>query len=227
MLDQDVVATTPSSVYRILKNAGVLRRWNNKPSKKGTGFKQPSAAHKHWHIDVSYLNIKGTFYYLCSVLDGYSRYIVHWEIRESMTEEQVELILQKAHEKFEDARPRVISDNGPQFISKDFKTFIRVMGFSHVRTSPFYPQSNGKKERFFGTLKRDCIRVKTPLSLAEARRVVGLFVKEYNEERLHSALGYITPLDKLNGRENEIFEQRKIKLQKARELRAQEWRKQA
>ena len=86
MLDEDVVAVSPSSVYRVLSGAGLLDRWNPKPSKKGTGFEQPITAHAHWHIDVAYLNIAGTFYYLCSILDGFSRAIVHWEIREAMRE---------------------------------------------------------------------------------------------------------------------------------------------
>jgi transposase InsO family protein len=81
MIDQDVVAVSPSSVYRVLAGAGLLDRWNVKPSKKGTGFVQPLRPHEHWHIDVAYLNLGGTFYYLCSVLDGASRAIVHWEIR--------------------------------------------------------------------------------------------------------------------------------------------------
>ena len=98
-------------------------------------------------MDISYINICGTFYYLCSVLDGCSRYTVHWEIEESMTEAQVEIILQRAKEKFPNARPGIISDNGPQFIAKDFKEFIKISGMTHVRTSPYYPQSNGKIER--------------------------------------------------------------------------------
>ena len=93
MLDADIVAVSPSSVWRVLSQAGLLPRWNGKASKKGTGFEQPPAAHQHWHIDVSYINIGGTFYYLCSVLDGYSRFIVHWDLRESMTEADIEIIL--------------------------------------------------------------------------------------------------------------------------------------
>ena len=93
MLDADIVAVSPSSVWRVLSQAGLLSKWNGKPSKKGTGFAQPLAAHHHWHIDVSYLNIGGTFYYLCSILDGFSRYIVNWNIRESMTEAEIEIIL--------------------------------------------------------------------------------------------------------------------------------------
>ena len=219
MMDDDIVAVSPSSVYRVLVNAGLLRRWNRKPSKKGAGFQQPLKAHEHWHIDISYINICGTFYYLCSILDGFSRYIVHWEIRESMTEADVEIILQRAREKFPDAKPRVISDNGPQFISKDFKEFIRISGMTHVKTSPYYPQSNGKLERYHRTVKGTCIRVKTPLSLEDARDLVTDFVDHYNNKRLHSAIGYVTPKDKLQGRAEMILAERDAKLVAARECR--------
>ena len=153
-----------------------MKKHNCKPSLKGKGFDQPAKPHEHWHVDVTYINIAGTFFYLCSLLDGYSRFIVHWEIRMSMTESEVETILQRARERFPDARPRIISDNGPQFIAKDFKEFIRICGMTHVRTSPYYPQSNGKMERWYKTLKGECIRVKTPLSLEDARRIVADFV---------------------------------------------------
>jgi putative transposase len=222
MLDRDIVAASPSTVYRVLKNAGLIRPWNGKPSKKGTGFQQPEHAHKHWHIDVSYINIAGTFYYLCGVLDGYSRYVVHWEIRTSMTERDVETIVQRAREKSPGVGPRIISDNGPQFIARDFKQFIRICGMDHVRTSPYYPQSNGKIERWHGTLKVECIRPKTPLSLDDARRLVTDFVTHYNTARLHSAIGYITPRDKLDGRAEAIWAERRRKLVDARERRARE-----
>ena len=219
MIDEDIVAVSPSSVYRVLKNADLLNRWNRKASKKGDGFTQPLKPHEHWHIDISYINICGTFYYMCSVLDGFSRYIVHWEIRRQMTEMDVEIILQRAREMFPEAQPRVISDNGPQFISKDFKEFIRISGMTHVRTSPYYPQSNGKLERYHKTIKGTCIRVKTPLSLEDARSVVSDFVDHYNNERLHSAIGYVTPRDKLQGRADMIHAARDAKLAAAREAR--------
>lgn len=224
MLDQDVVAVSPSSVYRVLNAAGLLRRWNGKQSKKGTGFVQPLKPHEHWHIDVSYINICGTFYYLCCLLDGCSRYIVHWELREAMTEANVEIILQRAREKHPAATPRIISDNGPQFIAKDFKEFIRVAGMTHVRTSPYYPQSNGKLERFHGTIKQECIRPKVPLSLEEAKAQVADYIRYYNDERLHSALGYVAPKVKLEGREEQIFKERDSKLEAAREARKQKRR---
>ena len=219
MLDADVVAVSPTSVYRVLKEAGLMNRHHPGPSKKGQGFTQPLGPHQHWHIDISYLNLAGTFYFMCSILDGYSRSIVHWEIREKMEEIDVETILQRAREKFPGAAPRIISDNGPQFIAKDFKQFIRICGMTHVRTSPYYPQSNGKLERYHRTIKGECIRPGTPLSLEDARRMVGKYVVYYNQVRLHSAIGYIAPADKLAGREKEIFAERDRKLDRARQSR--------
>ena len=122
MLDEEVVAVSPISVYRVLSEAELLKRWAGSPSRKGTGIDQPSQPHQHWHIDLAYLNICGTFYYLCSILDGYSRYLVHWEIRTQMAETDVEIVLQRAWEKFPQARPRIISDNGPQFVAATSST---------------------------------------------------------------------------------------------------------
>lgn len=219
LLDLSIVAVSPTTVWRILSEAGLLQKWNGKASKKGTGFKQPLSAHEHWHVDISYLNICGTFYYMVLVLDGYSRYVIHWDIRESMTESDIELVLQKARELFPKATPRIISDNGPQFLAKEFKEFIRISGMTHVRTSPYYPQSNGKLERLNQTIKKECIRPKTPVSLEDAQRIVKQFVEYYNTERLHSAIGYITPKDKLEGRAQAIFDLRDQKLEAARSQR--------
>jgi Transposase and inactivated derivatives len=130
--------------WRVLGQAGLLSKWNGKPSKKGTGFEQPLAAHQHWHIDVSYINISGTFYYLCSILDGCSRYIVNWDLRESMTEADIEIILERAKELHPERGPGSSPTTGRSSLPKDFKEFIRISGMTHVRTSPCYPQSNGK-----------------------------------------------------------------------------------
>ena len=150
------------------------------------------------------------------LLDGCSRSIVHFELRQSMTEADVETILQRAIEKFPGHKPRIISDNGPQFIAKDFKEFVRIAGLTHVKTSPYYPQSNGKIERWHKSLKHDCIRPGTPLDLEQARRLIARFVEHYNTVRLHSAIGYITPHDKLHGKEKAIFAARDQKLASAR-----------
>jgi hypothetical protein len=219
MLDGDVVAVSPSSVWRVLSQAGLLRKWNARPTKKGTGFQQPPAPHQHWHIDVSYINIGGTFYYLCSVLDGYSRFLVDWDLRASMREADIEIILERAKEKHPQARPRIISDNGPQFIARDFKEFIRISGMTHVRTSPYYPQSNGKLERWHQSLKSECIRPGTPLTPEDAKRLIQRYVDHYNTVRLHSAIGFVTPQDMLEGRQAEIHAGRDRKLEQARRQR--------
>jgi transposase InsO family protein len=221
MMDADIVAVSPSSVFRVLSEAGRLRRWAHKNSKKGTGFEQPLQPHEHWHIDIAHINIHGTFYYLCAVLDGASRYLVDWRLRETMKTIDVEILLQRAREKFPAARPRIISDNGPQFIAKDFKEFIRISGMTHVRTSPYYPQSNGKLERWNGSIKSECIRPGVPLSLADAERLIEQYVRVYNKQRLHSALGYVTPLARLEGRQTQIHAARDHKLAVAREQRKQ------
>ena len=220
MMDADIAAVSPATVYRVLQKEGVLRRWKNGGrSKKGTGFEQPIAPHNHWHTDISYLNIRGTFYYFIGILDGCSRFLLHWDIRESMRESDVAIVLQKTHELYPEARPRIISDNGGQFIAREFKELIRISGMTHVRTSPYYPQSNGKMERFNRTLKSEAIRPNTPLSLADAKRIVASYVDYYNKTRLHSAIGFLTPLDKLNRREHEIFQARDAKLEAARKAR--------
>lgn len=221
MMDAGVVAVAPSTVWRVLHHAGQLHRRSYQESSKGKGFDQPLAVHEHWHIDISYVNINGTFYYLCSVLDGCSRFLLHWALRESMTEAEVEIVLQRTRELYPEARPRIISDNGPQFVARDFKEFIRVAGMTHVRTSPYYPQSNGKIERWHKSLKTECIRPGTPLSLADARRLVGRWVDDYNGVRLHSAIGYVTPAARLAGQHEQIQQQRDARLEAARQARQQ------
>ncbi len=143
-----------------------------------------------------------------------------------MKEADVEIVLERAREKYPRVYPRIISDNGPQFTARDFKLFLRQKGMDHVRTSPYYPQSNGKKERYFKTLKKECIRPKTPLTLEEARRVIDQFVRHYNHERLHSAIGYVAPMDKLHGLDGQIFIERTRKLEAARQQREQLWSEQ-
>ncbi len=114
---------------------------------------------------------------------------------------------------------RIISDNGPQFIARDFKEFIRVTGMTHVRTSPDYLQSNGKLERTHRTVKHEAVRRRTPLDLEEARWIFAEFVEDYNTVRLHSAIGYVPPRAKLEGRDQAIFASRERELEAARERR--------
>jgi transposase InsO family protein len=106
---------------------------------KGTGFIQPEKPHEHWHTDIKYVNFHGSFLFLISVIAGYSGFIVHHELRLNMQEYDVELTIQRALEKYPGVTPRIISDNGSQFISRDFAEFLKFVGLDHIRTSVNYP----------------------------------------------------------------------------------------
>ena len=222
MLDEDVVAVSPATVYRVLKKYDLLNRWIPRKDKgKGRGFAQPSKPHQHWHVDISYVKVQCTFYFLISVLDGFSRYIVHSELRIHMQEFDVELVIQRALEKYPDARPRIISDNGSQFISRDFKEFLGHKELTHVRTSVRYPQSNGKIESFHKTIKRECIHKKSLLGVDDARKIIDKYVEEYNCRRLHSSIYYLPPGDVLEGRMAARLKGREEKLRRAKAIRKQ------
>ncbi len=223
MIDEDVAYVSHNTVYRVLQKAGLLEPSSGKPSLKGSGFDQPTGPHQQWHIDISYINAGGTFYYLCTVLDGYSRFIVHWDLKESMKQEDCQLVVQKAKENTGAESARLISDNGPQFKAKQFKSFIRSSGMDQTFTSPYYPQSNGKIERWHKELKSKCVRPKQPRNLCEAQEFIAEFIEYYNYGRLHSAIGYVTPYDKLILLDRELIESRKWKLEAARQRRSEEW----
>ena len=219
MLDDDLVAVSAATTYRVLARAGRLDRWARTPSKKGTGFVQPLRPHEHWHIDVSYLNPGGTFYYLCSVLDGNSRTIIHWDLRESMKEQEVECILSGPRSPIRGAAG-VSPDNGPQFVARTSRSSSGSRHDSCAHQS-LYPQSNGKIERWHQTLKGDALRPAQPATVEEAQRIVARFVDHYNRVRLHSALGYVAPLAFMAGQAPAIWAERDRKLEAAREQRRQ------
>lgn len=217
MIDDDIAAVSPSTTYRVLKSAGLLNRWNKiKKSSKGNGFEQPVSIHQHWHIDIKYVNFRGTFLFLISIIDGYSRYIVHHELRMNMQEYDVEITVQRALEKYPCAKARLITDNGSQFISKDFAEYLKQAGLQHIRTSIAYPQSNGKIERYHRTIHEECLMKKSLIDLDDARKQIANFIEYYNTKRLHSSLFYLTPDDFLNGRITEKLDLRNTKLHLAK-----------
>lgn len=220
MIDDNIVAVSPSTTYRVLKSAGLLNRWNKvKKSSKGNGFDQPVLPHQHWHTDIKYVNFRGTFLFLISVIDGYSRYIVHHELRMNMQEFDVEITVQRALEKYPFAKPRLITDNGSQFISKDFAEYLKQAGLQHIRTSIAYPQSNGKIERYHRTIHEECLRTRSLIDIDDARKQIAEFIDYYNTKRLHSSLFYLTPNDFLNGTITVKLEARIVKLQLAKKAR--------
>lgn len=225
MLDEDIVAASPSSVYRVLKRAGLLNLWNTaKKNLKGSGFKQPDGPHKHWHTDIKYLNFNGSFLFLISVIDGYSRFIVHHEIMHTMTSYDTELVVQKAKDKFPGVKPRIITDNGAQYISKEFKQFIKQAELEHITTSVKYPQANGKIELFHRSINQECLRIISPVTFDEYKTYVEDYINFYNTKRLHASLNYLTPEDYLLGRINDKLKIRETKLEKAELERFNFWK---
>jgi transposase InsO family protein len=223
-IDANVFACSPGSVYRVLSKAGLLSKWRNKKnSSKGSGYNQPLEPHQEWHTDIKYINYKGTFLFFISIMDGYSRYIVHHEIRTSMTEFDVELVVQRALEKHPRKKPRIISDNGSQYISKDFKMYLKEVGLQHTRTSAAYPQSNGKIERFHRSLEQECLRPSSLINIDDARSQVDKYVDHYNNCRLHSALFYLRPVDFLNGNVDDLIKIRQDKIDEAQVNRSVYW----
>ena len=224
MIDEDVAYASPSTVYRVLKANNLLNGYIPKgKSSRGSGYHQPGSPHQEWHIDISYVNILGSFMFLIAIIDGYSRFIVHHELRSHMQEEDVTIVLQRAYEKFPGVKPRIISDRGSQFISREFKKYLRFIGLKHTYTSVSYPQSNGKIERFFRTTKEECIRKNSFLSIRDARKIIDKYVDYYNHQRLHSGIDYVTPSDMITGKRDEILKARDEKLRKARMLRIENY----
>lgn len=224
MLDKNIAAVSPSSVYWILRNAGLLNKYSPiKMSKKGTGFKQPEKPHQEWHTDIKYVNVLGMFLFLITVMDGYSRYLLHHELRLNMTEYDVELTIQRALEKYPNEHPKLISDNGPQYISRDFEKFLKEAELQHVKTSVGYPPANGKMERFYLTLENECLQTKTMISIEDARKIIAEFIDYYNKSRLHSSLFYLTPEDFLMGRVEQKIQVREEKMLEAKIWRGYYW----
>jgi len=202
---------SPATTYRVLKSAGLINRWNkSKPNSRKRGFDQPTRPYEQWHTDIKYVNFR------FSVIDGYSRYIVHHELRTSMEEYDVQITVERALKKFPSEKPRLISDNGSQYVSRDFAEFLRMDGLQHARTSIHYPQSNGKIERFHESLNYECLRKRSLIDLEDARRQIAEYIDYYNTKRLHSSLYYLTPEDFLNGRIDERLKARDEKLYQAR-----------
>lgn len=224
MVDLNIAYLSPSSVYRILVNAGLNNKWTSpagEPKKKG--FDQPEKVHEHWHTDISYVNFRGTFVFLISVLDGFSRAILEWDIRAKMESIDVQIVLWRACTKWlrenDPNNPRLITDNGSQFLTKEFKETMKHFSMTNVKTSVNHPQSNGKLERYHGTIKSECIREMPKFTLEQMKEEIQEWIRFYNYERLHSSLKYVAPMDVVEGRKDSILLERKRKLLEGKKKR--------
>ena len=225
MVDKNIACVGASSVYNVIKRHKLDKKRAEMTEQAGREFEQPKAVHEQWHIDFSYIKISGSFFYFVSILDGYSRRILNWRLCDTMEGINAELLVMETKELYRDAKnPRLISDNGSQFISKDFKELLIMLEIGHTFTRACHPQSNGKIERFHRSFKTEHTRRSAYVDDRDARVRMALWLAYYNSGRLHSAIGYLTPDDVFFGRRESRLAERREKLHTARINRQEYWK---
>lgn len=213
--DGEDFTVSESSVYRLLKAHGLIRehKVDSFPAGKEYSYK-PKHVNEQWQTDATHILIKGWgWYYLISVLDDYSRKIVAWELRKSMTAEDFAQVVERACEKAGltgRKMPNLVSDRGPALISNDFGDYLEAKGIGHILASPYHPQTNGKIERYHKSLKQT-IYLTTWDCPNKMKAEIGKFIHHYNTKRYHEGIGNVTPNDVFYGRRDQIIEQRKEK----------------
>jgi transposase InsO family protein len=224
MVDQNLAFVSCSSVYNVIKRHNLDKKWAESVEMKKRGFDQPQAVHEQWHIDFSYIKIQGSFYYFLGILDGYSRKMLNWRLCQNMEGINAEILVAETKELYPDAKDvRRISDNGSQFISKDFQELLAFLEVDHTLTSANHPQSNGKLERFHRTLKTEHVRRSAYLDYQDACIRMAQWIAYYNSQRLHGAIWYLTPNDVFYGRAENRLAERKEKLHTACIKRQEYW----
>jgi len=217
MIDQDIVYTSPSTVYRFLKSEGLLMRWAQ-PRTLGPRPALPTEPNQKWHTDLMILEIDGINYYYQGIIDAYSRYIIAWDIHAEGTALNTSLLLQEAYDKSpEGINPVVIADNGPEFIGKEFREIIKVHQGKDVRITAYHPQSNGIEERFHRTLRQEGLSRYS--NLIDAKQKVGKWIEFYNKYRLHSSIKYMPPEIWHFGDPKALANERRLKVQQAKKER--------
>lgn len=216
MIDADVAYVSPTSVYRILIDADLLYRWKRSTS-VGERPPDPKAPNERWHTDLMYLRVADTWYFLVTVLDASSRYVVHWDLLTTMTAAAVRVVIHDALKKT-GASPQVVTDNGSQFTAKDFKELVRDFELEHIRIRTYHPESNGRIERFHRST-REALDDQELKNLDRAREIIGRWVEFYNTRRLHAGLKYLAPAEYWQGDPQARIEERNKKLEQARERR--------
>ena len=232
--DNKGLAVSASTVYRLLRREGLVKRVELQLLAGKEYHQKTTSPHQLWATDASYFRVVGWgYYYMVTVMDDYSRFILAWKLQRDMTADSLIEVVQDAVDRtgMDDVpvanRTKLLSDNGSGYISRAFREYIQLVGIKHILASPFHPQTNGKLERYHQTLKREVNQIpyEVPQDLEVA---IKEFVAFYNHRRYHKALGNVTPADVLEGRREEIlawrrevqkatFEQRKQYNQAVRE----------
>ena len=208
-----------SSVYRLLKAQDLITSPAFVVIRAADEFHDKTTApNQLWQTDFTYLKVIGWgWFYLSTILDDYSRYIIAWKLCTTMKADDVtdtlELALQASgcDSAKVVSRPRLLSDNGPCYIASDLAAWLKNQGMDHVRGAPLHPQTQGKIERWHQTLKNR-ILLENYFLPGDLERQVDAFVDHYNHRRYHESLGNLTPADVYFGRDKAIIVRRqKIK----------------
>ena len=221
MVDEDVAYVSGSSVYRVLNAADLLYRWKRPDHETQNWLSRPVEPHERWHTDLMYLWVSGHWYFFVGVLDSYSRYIVHWELLMSMRAEETKDVIRRAKQRYPDASPQVVTDNGTQFVCREFRKLLKELSMEHIRIRRRHPESNGRIERFHRSL-REGISEKDMGNYYQAVDTITDWVNYYNHERLHSALNYLSPYEYFAGDPDARMAERRAKLHDARRYRRRE-----
>jgi len=223
MLDEEVCAVSAATVYRVLREAGLVCRWKPPVRVKGTGREaRPSGPNELWQTDIKYVRGSAGNYYLLSFMDVYSRYIVHHALLRWMDGLTVSTEAAAALEKLDGlARPLIQSDHGSGFISREFAETLSEFGVTHKKIRPHTPTDNAEIERYHRTLDERLADLEGEDFHTTAGRIDGL-IDHYNHGRLHSSLSFLRPVDWYRGNPAGLLADRRRKLEQARSLRKQE-----
>lgn len=206
-----------SSVYRILKSYDLVTSPNYIVISAADEFRyKPRRVHELWQTDFTWLKVTGWgWYFLSTILDDYSRYIISWRLSTTMSAGDVKQTLDRALERTGVTqvrvryRPRLLSDNGPAYVSKELREYLTEKDISHTRGQPYHPQTQGKIERYHRTMK-NLVTLQNYYAPWELEQEISRFVRWYNTERYHESLENLTPEDVYRGRDREILTARKL-----------------
>jgi putative transposase len=208
-------AVSESTVYRTLRREGLVKRQETQVIAAKEYHTKTTRQHQMWATDASYFRVVGWgYYYLVTVMDDYSRFILGWKLQKDMSANSLIEVVQQAVDltgmtdvPVED-RTRLLSDNGAGYVSRTFRDYLRLVGIGHILSAPYHPQTNGKVERYQQSLKREVNQLPYELP-SQLEQAIADFVDYYNYRRYHKALGNITPADVLYGRRDDILQRRK------------------
>ena len=223
MTDNSGHFISESSVYRILKAVNLITSPNHILVKAANEFKDKTTRiHQMWQTDFTYFKVEGWgWFYLSSIMDDYSRFIIHHELCTTMKTPDVERNVEAALIKTglpEGRRPKILSDNGSCYISEDIKDFMKEKGITQVHGAPNHPQTQGKIERYHRSMK-NVVKLHHYYSLSDLKKAIDEYIEYYNNERYHESLNNCTPASVYNGTNKIILEQRQLLKQKSMKQR--------